>query len=232
MVNCMNKFVAKFKALGATVLKKIRAIPRFTSLHIKSFLGRRYPSHIDSIDTHLTPYERQSLYELAYNVSEGSHIVEIGSYIGASTSCIAAGLRQDSILHCVDTWQNDNMSADKKDVFPEFKKNTEKYDEQIIPHRGWSKEIASQFDKKVNLIFIDADHSWEGITGDLQAWLPFLKADGVLAMHDVGWGGCKRALEEIILPVASENLVKLPNFYAGRLDPEDIEIPSGDNDIE
>ncbi len=39
-------------------------------------------------------------------------------------------------------------------------------------------------DGSIDLIFIDGDHSYEGCMRDIQAWMPKLKADGVMLFHD------------------------------------------------
>ena len=36
----------------------------------------------------------------------------------------------------------------------------------------------------LDFVFIDGDHSTEAVTADIEAWLPKLKPDGVLAGHD------------------------------------------------
>lgn len=171
-------------------------------MHLKSFVGLRYPNHIDSISTHMSVYEKQALYELSKSLPAGSNCVEIGSYLGASSCCIAAGFRGgDNKLHCVDTWWNDNVSVARQNTFQVFLDNTSKYKSFIVTHRGWSKDVAKDFNIDVDFLFIDGDHSWSGIVTDLKSWLPLLKKHGILVMHDVGWGDCKRALEELILPI-------------------------------
>jgi hypothetical protein len=37
----------------------------------------------------------------------------------------------------------------------------------------------------VGLLFVDADHSYEGIVRDLQAWTPHLAPGALVAFHDV-----------------------------------------------
>ena len=39
-------------------------------------------------------------------------------------------------------------------------------------------------DSPADLIFIDADHSYEAVRGDFLAWVPHLAPDGVIAFHD------------------------------------------------
>jgi hypothetical protein len=39
-------------------------------------------------------------------------------------------------------------------------------------------------DKTLDIVYIDADHSYEGVKKDLEAWYPKVKPGGVIAGHD------------------------------------------------
>lgn len=48
-----------------------------------------------------------------------------------------------------------------------------------------SVKVASAFnDRTVDLVFIDGDHSYDGVITDIYAWWPKLKRNGVMAGHD------------------------------------------------
>lgn len=51
-------------------------------------------------------------------------------------------------------------------------------------YRGNSVEVAKTFKGKVNVLFIDGDHSYKGCKADIQAWLPHLAENGVILFHD------------------------------------------------
>lgn len=38
--------------------------------------------------------------------------------------------------------------------------------------------------KKIAVLFIDADHSYEGCKADIDAWYPHMRKDGVILFHD------------------------------------------------
>ena len=155
------------------------------------------------------------LYFLAKELKVESIAVEIGSYIGASSLMISKGLKQNSKLYCVDTWQNDAMTEGNWDSYVEFQKNVKPVKDKIIAVRGTSINASSKFDKKIDFLFIDGDHSYEGVKADVDAWFPKLKSGGIIVMHDIGWAeGVIRVVKENIQP----NLVKfekLPNMYWG-----------------
>lgn len=49
-------------------------------------------------------------------------------------------------------------------------------------------------DASLDFVFIDADHSTEGVTRDLTAWTPKVRAGGAVLGHDVNWASVKQAL--------------------------------------
>jgi hypothetical protein len=53
-----------------------------------------------------------------------------------------------------------------------------------------SKEWLKQCDKKFDIIFIDGDHSYEGVKEDYINSLPLLENDGYLVFHDISSVGC------------------------------------------
>jgi len=56
-------------------------------------------------------------------------------------------------------------------------------------------------DGSLDFVFIDADHSYEGCAADIRAWLPKVRAGGILCGHDYRnthcpFPGVERAVEE------------------------------------
>jgi predicted O-methyltransferase YrrM len=185
---------------------------------IMSLIRGRTPDF--GIFTHLTPDEIQRLSDLSGGLPGHSNIVEIGSYLGASSLALAHGARRThSSVFCVDTWANEGMSEGERDTWPEFQKNIERDRDCITPLRGRSVDIASIFEGNIDLLFLDGDHSWEGVRRDLASWAPKLKPGGWLLMHDIEWAeGVQRALREIVNPWELETPTNLPNLYACRVD--------------
>lgn len=176
-------------------------------------LKTRYHT-IEKIFSHLTSEEKITLLSLARS-SEGT-FVEIGSYLGSSSCFIAEGIQQSgkkSDLFCIDTWQNDAMSEGNKDTYKEFLSNTREYKNILSPLRGWSYDVAKNFDKKIDFIFIDGDHSYKGVKKDVDLWIPKLNPGAILVMHDIGWAeGVQRVVMEDISPIAKHE-GRLPNLY-------------------
>jgi predicted O-methyltransferase YrrM len=50
--------------------------------------------------------------------------------------------------------------------------------------RGFSADVAPSFDRPIDLLFIDANHSYEGVKQDWDLWSPKVRDGGRIAMHD------------------------------------------------
>ena len=142
------------------------------------------------IFTHLTWQERLLLYRMVRQIKERKTLVEIGSYLGASAYFLAAAASEygtETTLFCVDTWMNDGMSEGKRNTWKEFNENTSKYSGFIFSCRGTSQEIAMNFSRSIDLLFIDGDHSLDGCRQDVESWLPYVRSGGIVLFHDYGW---------------------------------------------
>lgn len=52
-------------------------------------------------------------------------------------------------------------------------------------------------DGSLDFVFVDADHSTEGVLRDVAAWRPKLRPGGVLLGHDEQWPSVRRALSQL-----------------------------------
>lgn len=65
---------------------------------------------------------------------------------------------------------------------------------------GDSKAVGAAWDTKIDLLFIDGDHSEAGLTGDILAWLPSVRDGGYVLFHDYGsvnWPDVKPVLDHL-----------------------------------
>lgn len=51
-------------------------------------------------------------------------------------------------------------------------------------------------DHSLDFVFIDADHSYEGVKTDINDWEPKVKPGGFVFGHDIDWPTVKKAVEE------------------------------------
>ncbi|OLQ87373.1 hypothetical protein BIY20_13835 [Vibrio panuliri] len=131
--------------------------------------------------------------------NQSKKIIEIGSFLGRSTNFIGMNKDEHDELHCLDTWQNDAMSDGNWDTYQTFLDNTKDL-KNITIHRGYSREFESKFnDKSVDILFVDADHSYEGCKEDIDNFFPKVKSGGIVVFHDYGNPcGVKQAVDESV----------------------------------
>lgn len=171
------------------------------------------------LESHLTYDERVVLYRLAHAASTA---LEIGSYLGASALCLSSGLlgRDGARLICIDTWNNDAMTEGNRDTWTEFRSNTSRFSDCIIPVRGLSSEVVGEVRKiasGLDLLFIDGDHSYNGAKTDWESYKDFLKPGSIVVFHDYGWAeGVQRVVYEDVMPLVS-GYNQLPNMWWGTL---------------
>lgn len=129
-------------------------------------------------------------------------MVEVGSFIGESTGLFARSGKFISIC-CVDPWESPHSRGDVvctgAEAEAEFNKIQEKYAPIIIKQKGYSVEMAAQHaDASLDLVYIDARHSYESVKQDIAAWLPKIKPTGYIAGHDfcLTFTGVIRAVTE------------------------------------
>lgn len=124
-------------------------------------------------------------------------VVEIGSYLGASTRFIAKLLPQDGKVYAIDHWLGNSEWQNKPGfkneqplLYQKFLSNIvqENLCEKIIPIKMTSIEASRNFNDIPDLIFIDGSHDFKSVYKDICAWYPFVKNKGILCGDDYNWG--------------------------------------------
>jgi hypothetical protein len=96
-------------------------------------------------------------------------------------------------LHLVDAWRHVpsrdyvvHVSDSKHEQrFQEMRRRLQPHEGRFQVHRRLSTEAADRFaDASLDFVYLDADHSREGLLEDLEAWHPKVRAGGVIAGHD------------------------------------------------
>ena len=115
------------------------------------------------------------------------------------TSMAEVGVRDGrTTFHLLD--QNPNLKIYAIDNnIAQFYNNgiKKKYEERLIPIEGNSSLMADEI-PMVDLIFIDADHSYQGCSKDIIAYKHKIKEGGLLTGHDIDYPGVNRAVKELI----------------------------------
>lgn len=131
------------------------------------------------------------LYALARSLKPDV-CVEIGSARGKSTCYIGMALKENCSgrLFAIDPHsETDWNDPDSVDSFDELQKNVVALGllEQVTVIRTTSEEAAQGWDRSIDLLFIDGDHTYKGVKRDWELFMPFVKRFGMVVFHDTMW---------------------------------------------
>jgi len=150
----------------------LKAIDRET--HLKVPMPRMLSGH----------YQGRVLSMLSKMINPKT-ILEIGTYTGYATLCLAEGLTDNGIIHTID------INAELEDmVRNNFRKSP--FNDKIIYHLGDASKIIPELNEVFDLVFIDADKKNNGTY--YQLLMDKVKPGGILIIDNVLWSG--KVLEE------------------------------------
>ena len=112
-------------------------------------------------------------------------ILEIGTFTGYATLCLAEGLPKDGRIDTLDI--NEELTDFQRSFF-----DRSPWGKQIHQHTGNALELIPPLNKTYDLIFIDADK--KNYLNYLELVLPKLRSGGLLLSDNVLWSG--KVLEE------------------------------------
>ncbi|MDA8859243.1 O-methyltransferase [Flavobacteriaceae bacterium] len=120
------------------------------------------------------------LLSLISKIINPKKILEIGTFTGYSTLCLAEGLRENGEIHTLDI--NEELCSLQRKY---FKKSS--FNSNIIQHLGNALDIIPKLDQDFDLIFLDADKI--NYPKYLDILIVRLKKGGVLLSDNVLWDG-------------------------------------------
>jgi len=140
------------------------------------------PLKVDPFDFSRLPAYRDPMFEM----NPGARVfVELGTQRGFTAHRAVIHLPKATV-HCVDPWFN---FAGKPEyvgdmdlchaVFQELHKEN-LASGRVIAHKGFSWDIAETFDEPIDFLWIDGDHTYDGLMKDLELWVPKVVPGGLI----------------------------------------------------
>lgn len=148
---------------------------------------------------------------------EMESVVEIGSWMGRSTHALLSGCKGtvyavDHFLGSIAERSGAHAEAGNRDIFEDFMENVGSF-KNLKVLKMYSAEAVKQFDdNSVDMVFIDAGHTYEEVFTDIKQWLPKVKK--IICGHDIKYGQVERAVREMF---GNEFEINKENIWIKRL---------------
>ena len=149
------------------------------------------------------------LLSLISKIKQPKKILEIGTFTGYATLCLAEGLETSGKIYTID--KNEELIKIQNKYF-----SKSKYHKNIIQYTGDAVEIIPKINSKFDLIFLDADK--ENYNKYLEIIIPKLNKKGILISDNVLWHGKvlsdKKNQDKVTkrIDTFNKDLVKNKNF--------------------
>ncbi|MFO0959084.1 MAG: class I SAM-dependent methyltransferase [Isosphaeraceae bacterium] len=118
--------------------------------------------------------------------------VEIGSARGKSACVVGLALKENGHgrLYAIDphasTDWNDTESVETYDLIRKHLAAVGVQD-QVEIVRSYSDQAAAGWKRRIDVLFIDGDHTYEGVKRDWDLFVPHVPETGVVIFHDTAW---------------------------------------------
>jgi len=130
---------------------------------------------LKSVYTFMPVGDMRVLYDYAKKVPRGGIILEVGTASGSSAFIMALASKPSCLIFTIDPVANPNFFRDREEL---------KLKEKVRFFHNTSSEVIEWWDKRVDLIFIDGLHNYEGVTTDIGGFVKWLKQGGFVIIHD------------------------------------------------
>jgi len=120
------------------------------------------------------------LLAMISKILQPQSILEIGTYTGYATLCLAEGLTNKGVIHTID--HNEELVEFQKKYFQKSK-----YSNQIIQHTGEALDIIPKLKTNFDLVFIDADK--KNYSRYYDQVIDVLNKGGIILSDNVLWSG-------------------------------------------
>ena len=152
-------------------------------------------------------FNHQGAYDfLLDKVPSGGTFVELGAWLGKSSSYLCDKATPDKQIVIIDTWKGSpneltttHKLAVEQDIYELFVENMGERKYKAI--KATSKTASRKFkDESLDVVFIDLTHTYEAVKEDIALWLPKVKKGGYLAGDDYheNWPGVIQAVNEML----------------------------------
>lgn len=123
----------------------------------------------------MTRAEVDALKQLVATLLDKPIIINIGAERGTSTLAMLEE-RPDAVIFSVDINECEKEFDNLKKAGLDYRR--------VHRELGRSQDIGNSWPGTVDFVFVDGDHSENGVRGDIDAWLYKIRRNGIMAFHD------------------------------------------------
>lgn len=166
--------------------------------------------HWSSGDGMMPPRQLLTIYQLTATWPVRGDVVELGSWVGLTTSYLATAcrMRGKGRVHAVDTFAGTKEGDAHYPSVQRFGGSTlhafrdqvtrvhlQDYVSEVI---GLTTDAAREYrGNPIRVLLIDADHSYSGVRADFEAWFPHVAPNGLIIFHDYAMPSVAQFVDEI-----------------------------------
>lgn len=156
-------------------------------------------------------FDYETFYRwLVQEIPDGGRFVEVGTWLGKSIAAFSEFAREaEKQIHVsvVDTFAGEPGNEVHEAILKLHGGSVEKAFRANMAALGVHPQVvsmpsiaaASSFpERKLNAVFIDADHRYEAVRSDIKAWASKVERGGILAGHDIDEPGVSQAVSELL----------------------------------
>ena len=144
--------------------------------------------HVEQTEGWLSLDEAIELKQIASEVDQGV-IVEVGSYRGRSAIALAAGARDGVPVFAIDphelSVESESLTygpADRAAFYEAMLRSGASQKVRLL--NASSETLAPAWPQRVGMLWIDGDHTYEGVRRDWDCWKPHLIRNAVVVFDD------------------------------------------------
>jgi predicted O-methyltransferase YrrM len=123
----------------------------------------------------------QELRMLLHYARDARTICEIGCYEGKTS--VALALNGSGTVYSIDPFIPGRLGICYSELVARLHRGRSGASNlQFV--KGFSEDIAANFESRIDFLFIDADHTYEAVKNDWKTWARKMNDGGFIALHD------------------------------------------------
>lgn len=160
---------------------------------------------------------RRELRELLQHIDDRNPetVAEIGTFDGGTLYLWTRYFESAQVFVSVDVDYGDSM---RLKFYREFTERQLHFIERESQSECTVNRVSTITDEKLDFLFIDGDHSYEGAKRDFELYRPLMSDDGVIALHDIRTTestGVPELWDEIRAEYATSEIFHTSDFDCG-----------------